>query len=102
MLEGKIGETYNLGGNNEKKNIEVVKAICNILDIAKPFLELKSYSSLIHHVEDRPGHDIRYAIDSSKIFDSIGWKPNNTFNQGMKKTVLWYLENQEWLSSIKK
>ncbi len=101
LLKGKIGETYNLGGNNEKKNIEVVKEICSILDIAKPFLKLKSYSSLIHHIEDRPGHDIRYAIDSSKVFDSIGWKPNNTFNQGIKNTVLWYLENQEWLISIK-
>ena len=101
LLESKSGETYNIGGNNEKKNIEVIKAICNILDKTKPPVKLKSYTSLIYHVKDRPGHDVRYAIDSSKISASTGWKPTNTFDEGIKKTVLWYLENQEWLNNFK-
>ena len=101
-LQGKIGETYNIGGNNEIKNIEVVQKICYILDELLPINnpEFSSYSELITYVEDRPGHDVRYAIDSSKINKSLGWKPNENFESGIRKTVIWYLKNHAWLRSI--
>lgn len=128
VTEGKIGETYNIGGHNEKQNIEVVQTICDILDELKPLQrnakagmrneetgmgneEFSSliphpsfltnrYSSLITYVTDRPGHDRRYAIDASKIERELGWKPQETFESGIRKTVLWYLENQPWCQRV--
>ena len=94
--EGVPGETYNIGGHNEKQNIEVVKTICAILDEIRPRADGKSYSEQITFVADRPGHDLRYAIDASKIQRELGWKPQETFETGMKKTVLWYLDNKWW------
>ncbi len=94
--EGVPGETYNIGGHNEKQNIEVVKTICAILDEIRPRADGKSYAEQITFVADRPGHDLRYAIDASKIQRELGWKPLETFETGMKKTVLWYLDNKWW------
>ncbi len=98
--EGKVGETYNIGGNNEKKNIEVVKAICILLEELAPVknssLNISSYESLITFVKDRPGHDMRYALDVTKIQKELGWTPRETFDSGIRKTVEWYLENSEW------
>ena len=96
--EAEIGETYNIGGHNEKTNIEVVKEICSILDSMVP--KGKPYESLIHFVEDRPGHDIRYAIDASKIEKELGWLPEETFETGLRKTVEWYLENKDWWQRV--
>jgi dTDP-glucose 4,6-dehydratase len=108
--QGKVGETYNIGGHNEKQNIEVVKTICKILDELAPTsennkirgrkLNLKSYSDLITFVADRPGHDMRYAIDAGKIQKELSWVPQETFESGIKKTVQWYLENQEWCKNV--
>ena len=101
-FEGKVGQTYNIGGNNEIKNIDVVLKICNILDNLVPNLlnGLSSYSELITYVQDRPGHDVRYAIDASKIKKDLGWKPKESFDSGIKKTVQWYLNNTEWHKNI--
>ena len=96
--KGKVGETYNIGGHNEKQNIDVVKSICAILDEIVP-LNIQ-YSSLITYVSDRPGHDMRYAIDASKIQKELGWVPLETFETGMRKTVQWYLENAEWCKHL--
>lgn len=101
VTEGKVGETYNIGGHNEKQNIEVVKTICHILDQLRPQESHQSYENLITFVKDRPGHDLRYAIDASKIYDELGWKPLETFESGIRKTVEWYLNNQEWVDHIK-
>jgi dTDP-glucose 4,6-dehydratase len=98
--KGKNGETYNVGGNNEKQNIEVVKAICALLDEVKPRTDGKSYTTQMTFVKDRPGHDRRYAIDASKISKDLNWKPAETFETGIRKTVLWYLENQEWCKHV--
>ncbi|WP_180159580.1 dTDP-glucose 4,6-dehydratase [Acinetobacter sp. YH12047] len=98
--EGIVGETYNIGGYNEKQNIEVVKTICKILDELKPRLEGKTYTSLITFVNDRPGHDLRYAIDASKIERELGWKPQESFETGIRKTVQWYLNNLEWCQRV--
>jgi len=95
---GITGETYNIGGHNEKKNIEVVETICSILD--KKIPKDKPYKDLITFVKDRPGHDIRYAIDASKIAKELGWKPEETFETGLEKTVDWYLNNKGWWSSV--
>ncbi len=123
VTEGKVGETYNIGGHNEKTNLEVVETICDILDELAPkvtnigrasarHVGLKtdlqatasnnadSYKSLITHVTDRPGHDRRYAIDASKIAKELGWKPKETFESGIRKTVQWYLENQQWCKNV--
>ena len=97
---GKIGETYNVGGNNEIMNIDIVKTICNILDEIKPSTHLKSYMELITFVTDRPGHDFRYAIDSSKLKNELNWQPKETFETGIKQTINWYLENQSWWQDI--
>jgi dTDP-glucose 4,6-dehydratase len=97
---GKIGETYNVGGNNEIMNIDIVKTICNILDEIKPSTHLKSYMELITFVTDRPGHDFRYAIDSSKLKNELNWVPKETFETGIKQTINWYLENQSWWQDI--
>ena len=93
---GAVGQTYNIGGHNEKQNIEVVKTICNILDELKPQANGQKYESLIKFVEDRPGHDLRYAIDAGKIEKDLGWKPLETFETGIRKTVEWYLNNLDW------
>jgi dTDP-glucose 4,6-dehydratase len=102
-MTGEIGETYNIGGHNEIQNIEVVKIICSILDDLKPCKHrgIGKYEQLITYVKDRSGHDTRYAIDASKISNKLGWKPNETFTTGIKKTVEWYLENTAWLDHVK-
>jgi dTDP-glucose 4,6-dehydratase len=99
IAKGVIGETYNIGGHNEKANIEVVKLICDLLDELVP-LGAGSYHTQITHVADRPGHDQRYAIDAGKIAAELGWIPEETFDSGIRKTVLWYLENQEWYNNV--
>ncbi len=96
--QGNIGETYNIGGHNEKKNIEVVETICSILDRKVP--KDIPYKDLITFVKDRPGHDIRYAIDASKIAKDLDWIPEESFESGLEKTVDWYLNNKEWWSSV--
>ena len=101
LEHGKTGETYNIGGSCEKTNIDVVTTICDILDHVYPDSSVKSHASLITFVKDRPGHDRRYAIDSSKIKHELGWKPAETFETGLKKTILWYIENSEWIQSVK-
>lgn len=97
---GTPGETYNVGGWNEKPNLEVVKTICSILDQRKPRTDGASYASQITFVTDRPGHDRRYAIDASKIERELGWKPAETFESGIQKTVEWYLTNQTWVQHV--
>ena len=98
ITKGVIGETYNIGGHNEKQNIEVVRTICTILDELAP--SGASYSSQIMHVPDRPGHDMRYAIDASKIEHELGWLPLETFESGMRKTVKWYIDHQAWSQHV--
>ena len=98
--KGEIGETYNVGGNNEIKNIDIVKTICNLLDNIRPSENLKSYQELITFVKDRPGHDFRYAIDSSKLQNKLGWSPKETFETGIRKTIDWYLDNKTWWQDI--
>ena len=100
VTEGQIGETYNIGGHNEKQNIEVVKTICRILDELKPQENAQPYESLIAFVKDRPGHDLRYAIDASKIANDLNWTPIETFDSGIRKTVEWYLNNMAWCSRV--
>jgi len=100
--KGGLGETYNIGGHNEKKNIDVVRTICSILDEVRPEKPngINQYSDLITFVKDRPGHDVRYAIDATKIKNDLGWTPEETFETGIHKTVLWYLDNMEWVEHI--
>ncbi|WP_370524670.1 dTDP-glucose 4,6-dehydratase [Snodgrassella sp. W8132] len=102
VTKAKTGSTYNIGGHNEQKNIDVVKNICNLLDELVPnkTLGIKSYKDLITFVPDRPGHDVRYAIDASKIKQELGWEPKENFQSGLRKTVLWYLNNQDWVDHI--
>ena len=106
VTEGQVGETYNIGGHNEKQNIDVVLTLCNLLDELRPVgansfaQHLASYKDLITHVQDRPGHDLRYAIDASKIQRDLGWTPEETFETGIRKTVEWYLNNQEWCRRV--
>ena len=100
LAKGKLGETYNIGGWNEKANIEVVKNICRILDELKPRADGKSYTEQITFVKDRPGHDRRYAIDASKIERELGWRPAETFETGIRKTVQWYLDNPAWIEGV--
>lgn len=104
VTEGEVGETYNIGGHNEKQNIEVVTTICELLDEmrapADQGLHIQSYKELITFVKDRPGHDIRYAIDASKIKRELGWVPEETFESGIRKTVLWYLDNLTWAHRV--
>jgi dTDP-glucose 4,6-dehydratase len=94
--QGQPGRTYNVGGNNEKQNIEVVRTICAILDRLRPRGNGASYAEQITSVADRPGHDKRYAIDASRIRDELGWVPAETFETGIEKTVRWYLDNEDW------
>ncbi|WP_067708427.1 dTDP-glucose 4,6-dehydratase [Erwinia sp. ErVv1] len=102
VSKGEVGETYNIGGNNERRNIDVVKTICSILDelIEHKPDGITHFASLITHVTDRPGHDMRYAIDASKIARDLGWKPQETFESGIRKTVEWYLANEEWWQRV--
>jgi dTDP-glucose 4,6-dehydratase len=100
LEKGILGETYNIGGWNEKANIDVVKQICTILDELRPRNDGKSYAEQITFVKDRPGHDRRYAIDASKIERELGWKPAETFETGIKKTVQWYLDNPKWVEGV--
>jgi len=101
-LKGEIGETYNIGGHNEKQNIEVVKTVCKILDKLVPsqLQGINRYEELITYVTDRAGHDVRYAIDASKIADELGWTPDETFESGIEKTVQWYLDNMTWCERV--
>lgn len=101
-LKGAVGETYNIGGHNEVKNIDVVYNICDLLEQLVPNKPqgITSYRSLISFVQDRPGHDLRYAIDASKIKNELAWTPVESFETGMRKTVIWYLENQEWCQGV--
>ena len=100
-LSGRVGETYNIGGNNERRNIDVVSKICEILDELHPRNDKKSYKEQITFVADRPGHDMRYAIDASKIRRDLGWTPLETFDSGIRKTVTWYLENKDgWCKRV--
>lgn len=98
VTEGKIGETYNIGGHNEKPNLEVVQTICSILDTLVP--KATPYTDQINYVTDRPGHDRRYAIDASKMSNELNWQPLETFETGLRKTVEWYLANQEWCQHV--
>lgn len=97
---GKLGETYNVGGWNEKANIDIVRNICGLLDELEPRKDGKNYAEQITYVKDRPGHDRRYAIDASKIERELGWKPAETFETGIRKTVAWYLANPEWVANV--
>ena len=104
LTEGTIGETYNIGGNNERSNLELVKMLCDIIDDIQPAAEkhenLQRYTDLITFVADRPGHDLRYAIAPDKIRDELGWSPSEDFASGFRKTVEWYLNNREWWEAI--
>ena len=100
LEKGVIGETYNIGGCNEKTNLEVVHTLCDLLDELKPREDGKSYKNQITFVKDRPGHDLRYAIDANKIANELGWKPEETFETGIRKTVQWYLDNQDWVDNV--
>ncbi len=101
MYYGDLGETYNIGGNNEKQNIDLVNLVCAVLDETAPDSEFRPHSSLIKFVKDRAGHDRRYAIDSSKIKNTIGWEPEYSFERGIKETVRWYLDNKKWCERVK-
>ena len=102
VIEGQIGETYNIGGHNEKANLDVVHGICELLEELAPLKPegIAQYKDLITYVKDRPGHDVRYAIDASKIKKELGWVPEESFETGLRKTVQWYLDNQEWVTRV--
>jgi dTDP-glucose 4,6-dehydratase len=104
VMNGNVGQTYNVGGHNQKRNIDVVNAICDLLDDLKPAstmnLAIKSYKDLIEFVIDRPGHDTRYAVDASKMKTELDWVPSETFETGLRKTVDWYLENIEFVNRM--
>ncbi len=102
VTQGEVGETYNIGGHNEKRNLQVVETICDLLEELAPQKPegVERYRDLITFVKDRPGHDMRYAIDASKIGRELGWTPAETFETGMRKTVTWYLNNREWWQRV--
>lgn len=100
LANGRLGETYNIGGSSEKTNIEVVNSICAILDEVQPRIDGESYATQINFVKDRPGHDRRYAIDSNKASIELGWRPAETFDTGIRKTVQWYLDNPDWFRAL--
>lgn len=97
---GRLGETYNVGGWNEKPNLEIVHTVCGLLDELRPRSDGKPYATQITHVTDRPGHDRRYAIDASKIEQELGWRPAETFETGIRKTIQWYLDNPAWVANV--
>ena len=100
LAQGRVGETYNIGGGGEKRNLEIVEAICAILDQSCPDDPVTPHRNLIAFVEDRPGHDRRYAIDARKIEHELGWKPRESFASGIRKTIEWYLQNEEWVKGV--
>jgi len=100
LKKGKVGEDYNIGGHNEITNLEVVNTLCEVLDELVPDSKFRPHKNLIKHVTDRPGHDRRYAIDASKIQNQLGWKPQESFETGLRKTVQWYLENNDWIKRV--
>ncbi len=100
VAQGRLGETYNIGGNNERRNIDLVRLLCSLLDELRPRTDGKSYADQISFVTDRPGHDLRYAIDASKIKRELGWTPKQDHTSGFRKTVQWYLDNETWWQSI--
>jgi dTDP-glucose 4,6-dehydratase len=100
LHEGAVGEVYNIGGHNELTNLTVVKTVCQILDEERPDSKFTPHESLIEYVKDRPGHDARYAIDASKIANELGWRPEETFESGIAKTIRWYLNNQGWVQAV--
>jgi dTDP-glucose 4,6-dehydratase len=100
LAQGKVGETYNIGGCNEQANIDVVKMICSILDELQPRADGRSYQTQISFVTDRPGHDKRYAIDASKIRHDLAWLPKETFASGLEKTIRWYLAHPDWIEHV--
>jgi dTDP-glucose 4,6-dehydratase len=97
---GRVGECYNIGGWNEKANLDVVNTLCTILDELQPRTDGMAYAEQITYVKDRPGHDRRYAMDASKMERELGWKPRETFETGIRKTVQWYLSNQSWVEGV--
>jgi dTDP-glucose 4,6-dehydratase len=99
LAKGRPGETYNIGGWNEKPNIEIVRTLCALLDEMRPS-PVGSYTRLVTYVKDRPGHDRRYAVDARKIERDLGWRPAETFDSGIRKTVRWYLEHADWVSEV--
>ena len=102
VTEGEIGESYNVGGHNEKTNLEVVETMCSILDELRPRADGKAYQEQMTFVEDRPGHDRRYAIDATKIDKELGWTPDETFDTGFRRTIKWYLDNSDWVAKVTK
>lgn len=101
LERGRVGETYNIGGNSERKNLDVVRTICDLVDEMRPSAKIGSRRKLITFVKDRPGHDRRYAIDASKIQNELGWKPAENFEDGLRRTVRWYLENLGWVEGVR-
>ena len=100
LERGRVGETYNVGGGAERANLDVVRTLCTVLDEMAPRADGVSYASQIAFVADRPGHDRRYAIDASKLRGELGWQPRENFDSGIRKTVRWYLDNQEWVREV--
>jgi dTDP-glucose 4,6-dehydratase len=100
LADGRLGETYNVGGWNEMANLDVVHTLCDILDSLKPKADGASYRTQITYVKDRPGHDRRYAIDARKLERELGWKPAETFGTGIRKTVQWYLDHPDWVADV--
>ncbi len=100
LQEGVVGETYNIGGNSERTNLQVVHALCETLNALQPRPDAQGYQALIHFVTDRPGHDRRYAIDASKIQRTLNWRPSESFESGLKKTITWYLEHTQWTERV--
>jgi len=100
LAGGRAGETYTIGGRSEQKNLDVVQMLCTLLDQLCPNDPVVPHGSLIRFVQDRPGHDRRYAIDSRKIEGELGWRPKETFTTGLRKTIQWYLEHEDWVRNI--